>query len=116
MPASLAVKPCTKWYITSRPSRSDTGGSTPKASAVNSTMVSGWAPRAPSATFGLQVRGYENRVFSVIVRSVRSKSCGSVSSIRFPGSGGTFSMIVPGIDSAAAITGSASLSRSMSFA
>ena len=116
VPASFAVKPCTKWYITSLPSRRDTGGSTPKASAVSSTMVSGCEPRAPSATFGLQDSGYEKRVFSVIERSVRSSSRGSVSSIRFPGRGGTFSMMVPGSDSAAAITGSASLSRSMSFA
>ena len=74
VPASLAVKPCTKWYITSLPSRIDTGGSTPKASAVSSTMVSGWTPRAPSATFGLHDSGYEKRVFSVIERSARSSS------------------------------------------
>ena len=41
VPASFAVKPCTKWYITSLPSRRDSGGSTPKASAVSSTIVSG---------------------------------------------------------------------------
>jgi len=48
--------------------------------------------------------------------SVRSNSCGSVSAIALPGRAGTFSIRVPFIDMAAAITGSALLSRSMSFA
>ena len=57
VPASFAVNPWTKWYITSSPSRTDTGGRTPKASAVSSTMVTGCPPREPSATFGLHARG-----------------------------------------------------------
>jgi hypothetical protein len=102
--------------MTSLPSSSAIGGSTPNASAVRSTIVAGCGPRAPSATFGLQASGYEKRVFSVIDRSVRSRSWGSVSSMRLPFGGGTFSMIVPDMESAAAMIGSASLFRSISFA
>ena len=57
VPASLAVKPVTKWYITSSGSRIATGGSTPKASAVSSTIVRGWGPRCPGATCGLHSSG-----------------------------------------------------------
>ena len=57
VPASLEVKPVTKWYMTSSALRIETGGSTPNASAVSSTMVSGCGPRAPSATPGLQSSG-----------------------------------------------------------
>ena len=55
-------------------------------------------------------------MFSVMEASQRSRSWGSVSSNARPGSDGTFSMIVPAIDRADAMTGSASLSRLMSFA
>ena len=88
VPASFAVNPWTKWYITSSPSRIETGGRTPKASAVSSTMVAGCPPRDPSATFGLQARGYEKRVFSVMETSRRSRSWGSVSSNARPREGG----------------------------
>ena len=57
VPASLAVKPETKWYMTSCLSSTATGGSTPKASAVRSTIVSGCGPRPPGMTFGLHESG-----------------------------------------------------------
>ena len=57
VPASLAVNPMTKWYITSSGSRMATGGSTPKASAVNSTIVVGCGPWCPGATWGLHSSG-----------------------------------------------------------
>jgi hypothetical protein len=55
-------------------------------------------------------------VFSVIVLSVRSNSCGVTSPSFLPFGAGTFSTIVPGFSSAAQITGSASLFRSISLA
>ena len=55
-------------------------------------------------------------MFWVMESSRRSRSWGSVSSNARPGSEGTFSMMVPAIESADAMIGSASLSRSMSFA
>ena len=56
VPASFEVKPDTKWYMTSSFSRIDTGGSTPKASAVRRTIVFGEGPRAFSMTIGSQSR------------------------------------------------------------
>ena len=88
VPASFAVKPETKWYMTSAPESRATGGRTPKASAVSSTIVFGCGPRAFGMTLGFAVSGYEKRVFSVVARLVRSSSCGSVCSIFRPGSGG----------------------------
>ena len=57
VPASLEVKPITKWYIVSSLSRIETGGRTPNASAVNNTMVSGCGPDAPLRTLGFAVSG-----------------------------------------------------------
>src|SRR5258706_12934121 len=88
VPASLAVKPETKWYMTSLPSSTATGGRTPKASAVSSTIVLGGGPCDLGITFGVAESGYEKGVFFVVDLSERSSCCRSNSFIFLPSSDG----------------------------
>lgn len=49
----------------------ETGGSTEKASQVRKTMFLGWPQTAGSWTLGMNSRGYEALVFSVIEISLK---------------------------------------------
>ena len=69
VPASLAVKPDTKWYITSFGVSTETGGNTPKASAVSSTMVS--RVRAPGTLHDVGVAVQRVREAGVLGDSPR---------------------------------------------
>ena len=53
VPASLLVYPDIKWYMAPSFVRRDTGGNTPKASAVRNIMAFGFPPRLGITTFGM---------------------------------------------------------------
>ena len=57
VPASFEVKPDTKWYMTSSFSRIDTGGSTPKASAVRKMTFFGCDPTDGICAPGMKSTG-----------------------------------------------------------
>ena len=63
VPATLAVYPEMKWYAAWAGESLAIGGSTPNASHVRKTMLSGWPAVESSVRFSIDSMGYDALVF-----------------------------------------------------
>ena len=117
VPASLDVKPVTKWYITSAGSRIDDGRQhTERIGGEQHDRLGVRAARAlGDAGVAVERVGEPGVLGARSVEQIEVLRVGLLDR-SFRGAAGTFSIRVPFIDSAAAITGSLSLSRSISLA